>query len=361
VVSHDKQGKAQRMIGTHTDITERKRVEEALEESNRKLEALSATDGLTGIANRRHFDETLVLEHARHARTGTELSLILLDIDYFKAYNDNYGHVKGDECLRQIAGVIADCAARPADLAARYGGEEFACILPETDRGGAVIIAERIRRSIQALGIPHKGSSTADCVTASLGVVTLHCTTNGLIVDILAKVDELLYRAKSSGRNRVEFDAASNVAVTPAVEITKNLVHLLWKDSFRCGNQLIDSQHRALFHVSNELLDAALSDRPSAEISALISRLIDDIRQHFHDEELILEAAGFPNTDQHAAEHAQLLAKGIELSQQFNASTLTIGYAFQFLVHDVVMAHMLGADREFFSFILEAPATAPHS
>ncbi|MEI7893494.1 MAG: CHASE domain-containing protein, partial [Myxococcales bacterium] len=118
------------------DITERKRTEKALEELNRNLEVLTITDSLTGIANRRHFDEVLVQEHARHARSGAELSLILLDVDHFKAFNDTYGHVKGDDCLRQVAQVIADCATRAADLAARYGGEEFACILPETDRSG---------------------------------------------------------------------------------------------------------------------------------------------------------------------------------------------------------------------------------
>jgi diguanylate cyclase (GGDEF)-like protein/PAS domain S-box-containing protein len=168
-------GGKQTLFTSWRDITERKEAEKALEESKRALEAISITDGLTGIANRRRFDEALSQESARHVRSGAELSLILLDIDHFKAFNDNYGHLAGDDCLRQIGRVIADCAARPADLADRYGGEEFACILPETDDTGAVIIAEQIRRGIQALAIPHKGSDAADCVTASLGVVTLQC------------------------------------------------------------------------------------------------------------------------------------------------------------------------------------------
>jgi diguanylate cyclase (GGDEF)-like protein len=175
------------------------------EELTAKLEALSITDSLTGIANRRRFDEILAQEHARLARSGAELSLILLDIDHFKSYNDNYGHVMGDECLRQIARVIADCTARPADLAARYGGEEFACILPETDQSGAVAIADKIRRGIMALVIPHNGSSVAEYVTASLGVVTVKCTPDESVVDIVAQVDQLLYQAKSRGRNRVEY------------------------------------------------------------------------------------------------------------------------------------------------------------
>ena len=201
----DARGMVVGSVENFQEITERKRAEEALEKSNRKLESLSNTDGLTGIANRRHFDEVLAQEHARHARSGAELSLILLDLDHFKLFNDCYGHVAGDQCLQQVAQVIADCASRSSDLAARYGGEEFVCILPETDCRGAVAIAEKIRQGIMACAIPHKESKVADCVTASMGVVTVQCTAGESIVDIVAQVDELLYRAKSSGRNRVEF------------------------------------------------------------------------------------------------------------------------------------------------------------
>ncbi|MDD2853519.1 MAG: diguanylate cyclase [Desulfuromonadaceae bacterium] len=333
------------------DITERKQAEKALEESKRALEAISITDGLTGIANRRRFDEVLSQEYARHARSGMQLSLILLDIDHFKAFNDNYGHVAGDDCLREVGRVIADCSARPADLAARYGGEEFACILPETDGTGAVIIAEQIRRGIQVLAIPHKGSDSADCVTASLGVVTVQCDANGSTVSIISQADELLYRAKSNGRNRVEF---VNHEVTAPEKRPGSFVQMEWKNSFCCGNQLIDSQHQSLFHLSNELLEAILSGRPTDDISVLISRLLDDVGQHFHDEEIILATACFPGMNHHAAEHVKLLAKGVELSRLFSTSALPIGDLFQFLAYDLVMMHMLGADREFFPFIRNA-------
>jgi diguanylate cyclase (GGDEF)-like protein len=178
----------------------------ALEASNRKLEALSATDGLTGLANRRHFDEVLAREHARHARTGAELSLILLDIDQFKRFNDSYGHVSGDDCLRRIARVIGECAARPADLAARYGGEEFACILPETDPAGAALIAERIRQAVLECAIPHRASDVSEWVSASLGVITARCQPQEPVEDLLERVDAQLYRAKAGGRNRVVAD-----------------------------------------------------------------------------------------------------------------------------------------------------------
>ena len=333
------------IISVTRDFTERKRVENELEESNRKLEQLSITDGLTKIANRRHFDMVLAQEHARHIRSGAELSLILLDIDHFKAFNDNYGHVKGDECLQKIGRVLADCAVRPADLAARYGGEEFACILPETDSSGALIIVEKIRRGIMALAIPHCESSAADVVTASLGVVSVLCTADKTVSDILTRVDKLLYRAKSSGRNRVEFEAESTSV------ITGNVVQLTWQESFSCGNQLIDSQHRALFHVANRLFEAVLSGHPTPDISAIIARLLADVSQHFRDEQSILEAAGFPGLSEHITEHAKLFTRGVELSRQLDEATVTVGDIFQYLVYDMVMIHILGADREYFPYI----------
>ena len=331
-------------ISTHLELW---RLRQHLEESNRKLEAMSNTDGLTGIANRRRFDKVLAQEYARHARLGARLSLILLDIDHFKAFNDCYGHIEGDECLRQIARVIADCATRPADLAARYGGEEFACILPETDNSGAVAIAEEIRRRIIDRAMPHKGSKVAGCVTASMGVATVQCVAGGSAVDVLAQVDQLLYLAKSSGRNRMEFVTRRDVGE----EIKGKLVHLAWKDSFCCGNELIDSQHHSLIHIANELLDAVLSARSATEIVTIIARLLEDVSQHFHDEEIILRNVGFPGLSQQVSEHAKLLEKGLELSQEFKASTLKVGDVFQFLASDVVMLHLLGADREYFPFI----------
>lgn len=345
----DSRGRVTAIVESFQEITQRKQAEKALAESNLKLEALSSTDGLTGIANRRHFDRVLAQEHARHARSGANLSLILLDIDHFKAFNDNYGHVQGDECLRRIAQVLQQCAGRPADLAARYGGEEFACILPETDRIGAIAIAEKIRQGIIDQAIPHHHSSAAEHVTASIGVVTVQSRAVDSAVEIVDQVDKLLYRAKSSGRNRVEF-----VAAPPTGEITGNFVQLVWQDSFSCGNPLIDGQHFALFQTANELLAAILSTPPAAEISALIGRLLDEVSQHFHDEEIILKRVDFPGMGQHVAEHAKLLAKGRELSAKFANGTLEVGTVFTFLAHEVVMLHILKADREYVPFITKS-------
>ncbi|WP_243438432.1 GGDEF domain-containing protein [Fundidesulfovibrio soli] len=175
-----------------------------LQESNLKLAALNKTDWLTGIANRGYFEETLVKEYARHIRSGAPLSLLILDIDHFKEFNDRYGHPKGDECLRRIGEVLTACASRAGDLAARYGGEEFACILPATGAQGARAIAEEILQAIRDLAIPHGMSLSADRVTASIGLATAVCTKDGSPRELVALADSQLYKAKSSGRDHVE-------------------------------------------------------------------------------------------------------------------------------------------------------------
>ncbi len=185
------------------DISDRIRMSNALRLANEKLLHLSRTDELTQLANRRWLMECLRHEYARHARSGAPLSFILLDMDAFKDFNDHYGHLEGDACLQRLAGVLSSHARRPGDLAARYGGEEFACLLPETDRPGAIGIAETIRAALMGLAIPHDRSPVAGVVTASLGVATVHCTQDGAPEDLIARADALLYQAKKNGRNQI--------------------------------------------------------------------------------------------------------------------------------------------------------------
>ena len=177
--------------------------EEELRLAQHDLEHIAKTDSLTGLPNRRYFDATLAQEWSRTCRTESSIALILIDIDWFKQYNDHYGHVLGDECLRQVAQLIGKNINRPTDLAARYGGEEFVILLPETDLAGAIKIAEEMRSAIETAKIEHRGS-TAGIVTISAGVASNH--QNGIIeaTDLLEKADSLLYRAKKMGRNRVE-------------------------------------------------------------------------------------------------------------------------------------------------------------
>ncbi len=173
-----------------------------LASANRELEKLSRQDGLTGIANRRYFDSYLVTEVRRGARERQSLSLILSDVDHFKAFNDCYGHQAGDDCLRRVAAALSSAGRRPADLAARYGGEEFAMVLPGTVLEGAVDVAQAVSRVIEGLGIPHARSAVNPKVTLSQGIVSLTPEKETSSEDLIQRADQALYLAKQQGRNR---------------------------------------------------------------------------------------------------------------------------------------------------------------
>jgi diguanylate cyclase (GGDEF)-like protein len=187
---------------TVRDITPRKQIELALQEANRKLELLANLDGLTQIANRRRFDDYLSLEWQRHQREQHPLALILIDIDYFKRYNDGYGHQGGDDCLIRVAQAIAQVPQRPTDLVARYGGEEFVVILSNTDTQGALKVAQAIQDAIADLAIPHENSMISDHITLSLGVASLIPTSDQSLGNLIAYADQALYTAKKEGRDR---------------------------------------------------------------------------------------------------------------------------------------------------------------
>ena len=173
-----------------------------LASANRELEKLSRQDGLTGIANRRYFDSYLVTEVRRAAREKAAVSLILSDVDHFKAFNDCYGHQAGDDCLRRVAAALSSAGRRPADLAARYGGEEFAMVLPGTVLDGAVDVAQAVSRVIGGLAIPHARSAVDQNVTLSQGVVSLVPEKESACEDLIQHADQALYQAKQQGRNR---------------------------------------------------------------------------------------------------------------------------------------------------------------
>lgn len=192
------------------DITVRKRAEEMLtdayeklEVANRLLQTLAHRDGLTGLINRRRFDELLHEEFDRSRRQSASLGILLIDVDHFKAFNDLYGHLAGDECLRKVSRTIDDALRRPGDHVARYGGEEFVVILPATDQLGAMLMAEQIRRLVSDLAIEHLGSDLA-VVTVSVGSgAFIPSDGEGTPNDLLDTADRALYQAKSEGRNRV--------------------------------------------------------------------------------------------------------------------------------------------------------------
>jgi len=189
------------IIGALRDISARKAVEDELADANRRLRALARQDSLTGLANRRAFDEALSKEHLRSRRDKSQLGLIMIDVDHFKRFNDLYGHLAGDDCLRCVGAAIGDALLRPGDLAARYGGEEFAVLLPDTDEAGAALIAERIRRAIVGLGMRHAGNPN-EIVTVSAGAASFTCADDDAD-HLIEAADQALYSAKHSGRNAV--------------------------------------------------------------------------------------------------------------------------------------------------------------
>jgi len=195
-------GEVEALVGFMFDISERKQTEQKLLQLQKQLEELSYQDGLTGVANRRMFDNRLQMEWSNAQRNSLPLSLILLDIDYFKQYNDHYGHVRGDDCLKSVGQALSGAAVRPRDLLARYGGEEFVLLLPETDAQAAAQVAERCRQLIREQNIQHAHSQVAPLLTISLGVGTLVPGPFDQPEAFLERVDRLLYKAKHQGRDQ---------------------------------------------------------------------------------------------------------------------------------------------------------------
>ncbi|WP_298213189.1 sensor domain-containing diguanylate cyclase [Acidovorax sp.] len=203
VVRND-QGEPEALIGFMFDISERKKTEEKLLAMQKELEALSFKDGLTNIANRRRFDASLELEWESARSNRLPLSILMFDIDFFKQYNDIYGHVRGDKCLVEIAHTLSLALDGPQDLVARFGGEEFMVLLPRADATVARKVAERCQRLIRKLAIPHAQSPHDQFVTVSVGVGTITPGASTTPSSFIEAVDGQLYAAKNNGRNRIE-------------------------------------------------------------------------------------------------------------------------------------------------------------
>lgn len=203
-ILRDESGAIEALVGFMFDIDQRRRNEEKLAALQKKLENLSYQDALTGLANRRRFDEVMEREWASGWRNGTAVALIMVDIDHFKQYNDHYGHIQGDDCLRRVAAALAATAGRPRDLVCRFGGEEFILVLPETDHAAAMKMAGKCRDLIRTAAIEHAGARPESLLTVSMGVGA--CIPGHEHVEIgafLHEVDHRLYEAKRGGRDRI--------------------------------------------------------------------------------------------------------------------------------------------------------------
>jgi diguanylate cyclase (GGDEF)-like protein/PAS domain S-box-containing protein len=215
-------GRPERYIAVRTDVTELRHLAERLgtamqnlERANVELEQLAWIDGLTLLANRRRMDEAIAAELSRAQRAASPLSLLLIDVDRFKLFNDHYGHSRGDDCLRRVGAALKQAERRSGDLAGRWGGEEFVLLLPQTDGPGAAVVADALRQAIEGLGIPHRDHD-AGCVTVSIGVASVDVIDgHHSVSQLVERADRALYRAKHAGRNRVCVDHADTAHAEP--------------------------------------------------------------------------------------------------------------------------------------------------
>lgn len=348
------EGTIRGICGISSEITERKLQERQVQELVRQLaterdyaQNSAITDPLTRLANRRQFDDLLSVEFYRLKRSKAPLSLIMLDVDHFKRFNDRYGHLQGDECLRSVGHALKTVVGRASDVAARYGGEEFVVVLPETDAAGARTMAERIRRAVEELGIPHQDNPATGHVTVSLGVVTRFATELAAPESLVELADQALYRAKQGGRNRSEI----SLRHPDERHQDPGLVRLVWKDLAESGNEALDTEHRALFEHANRLLSAVVEDRPKMECRSLLDTLMEAVVAHFKSEEALIRQSAFPYTEHHIRCHTELVAKVVALSQRYDRDELSLGELFSFLAYEVVAQHLFHEDRKFYPYL----------
>ncbi len=315
-----------------------------LEEKNSRLEQLVSYDSLTGLFNRREFDRILEHELNRINRIEQPLTLILLDLDHFKAFNDLYGHVKGDDCLKEVSAAILSLVRRTGDAAVRYGGEEFAVILPQSSPEYAETLAERIRTTILDLEIPHPGNPAAPVVSISSGVFTILPPSHLTPLQTLEKVDALLYRAKHEGRNRWISALEWSEAVSYGI-----YQQFTWNPAWISGISSIDQQHRQMLNMANELIKCLHDPENSTACRDLFAKILETFKQHCEDEEKILAGLHYTDLAPHAVLHRRLIEHGTSIlrnwAPDYHAKNFSIVY---YLILDLVVEHMEHADRAYF-------------
>jgi diguanylate cyclase (GGDEF)-like protein/hemerythrin-like metal-binding protein len=314
-----------------------------LQKNLAELDHLANSDKLTGAWNRRRLAEAVVNEMDRLRRYNHPLSLLIIDIDFFKKVNDTHGHAAGDQVLLTLASVVQS-NLRTSDSLTRWGGEEFVVLCPNTTLSTATVLAERLRQCVAESIFPEVGA-----VTISLGVA--ECTGNEAWEQWFKRADVALYQAKGAGRNQVRFAPEVPEQHDVGENVAANFVKLSWHPAYESGNSEIDNQHRGLFRDTNNVLGAMLSGRPPDEIAALVKNLVDAVTEHFHDEEAAIAAAGYPGAPMHAKMHQKLIDDASGLVQRFEERTLNIGELFKFIAHDVIARHILKADREYFPYL----------
>lgn len=319
-----------------------------LQQALRDLERLAFTDRLTGAWNRRYFERIATVEIARSRRYRQPLSLLFIDIDYFKRVNDRHGHQAGDAVLIEATRLLRD-NIRYSDTLTRWGGEEFIVLAPVTCLSEALTLAEKLRSRIAAHEFPSAGR-----ITISLGVAEYQVEEE--LDGWLRRADQALYAAKANGRNQLRFDPATAYWSLDRPDAGQPLVRLVWRDAYNCGHPLLDAQHQTLFALANELLAAAIDGLAKKAVHAIIRKLLAHAVRHFADEETVQRECGYPDVEGHHRLHEELVQKALKLEQDFLAGELGVAQLFEFLAYELVARHMLAADREFFPYLGEASA-----
>lgn len=305
-----------------------------------RLEHLCAVDVLTEIWNRAHFDKMIALETGRSKRLKQPVSLIIVDIDYFKRINDSHGHQVGDSLLRELVKVI-QTSMRSTDMLFRWGGEEFAVLAIATGHRAAVLLAERICAGVAAHRFAEVGK-----ITVSLGVA--EHVGDETSTQWFQRADEALYLAKEGGRNRVYADNRGN-SDQWAAEKGPSVIRLEWKEAYQSGNRIIDQEHRKLFEVGNEMLDAAFQAESEPEaFRLLLDRLVRDIQKHFLDEERILAESGYADLEAHKTMHHALSKHAEKLQSDVKKGRVTLGSLVDFMANSVIARHIFKEDHKYF-------------
>ena len=303
----------------------------------RELERASATDHLTGAWNRSHFDTVVSIEVERSRQTAAPLTLVLLDIDHFKDINDTFGHATGDAVLRSLVRLLR-ANMRASDVLFRWGGEEFVVLAASAGYRKASVLAENLRAAVESFSF-----SVGRKVTVSAGVAEW---LPGEALDTwFERLDTSLYRAKNTGRNRVEVDRRG---LSDLARTAEAVVHLQWHEAYESGHPTIDSDHRQLFDLANVLLQRAGAAVEGPEAIAALETLLDHIRVHFAQEEQILEERNYSHLTEHRRAHAGLLKRAAVLRERHSQGLASLGDLVEFLAQDVVARHMLSVDRAFF-------------
>lgn len=306
-------------------------IAEELESKNRLLQQVASVDALTGLKNRYSYNLRIMEEIDRAKRYGTQLSLLLIDMDHFKRINDTYGHQAGDDVIRTVATTLQSII-RKVDALARWGGEEFVVLLPGIGLKDAHTVAEKLREKVASVVHFDK-----EVITVSIGVSSF--TTQDTLETWFDRTDKALYHAKQEGRNRVCLSEKTELSNSDLID---------WHREWDTGHKGIDQQHRELLKIANSLIKAMINNESQNSAVSQLRNLLGHIEKHFKYEEQILSEIQYDDYEAHAESHRLLLVKSVEILERSNSGNLLLSDVVKFVVGDVITLHLLEEDQKFF-------------